>query len=89
MFFVPGTEIEIRILKTPQGTISGYFDAMEPAVRAVEKAAGTLTGNSTFYADVTTHDGEILRRRYLLIDCDRSRPPRDDAIVARGERRVV
>jgi putative DNA primase/helicase len=95
IFFVLGTEIEIRILKTPKGTVSGYFDALDLALRAVEKAAATLTGNSTFYAtlnpvmqqvharaanrlkpyaDVTTHDDEILRRRYLMVDCDPIRP---------------
>src|SRR5260221_7823669 len=95
LFFVPDTELEIRILKTPKGTISGCFDALDTAVRAVEEAAAMLEGNSTFYAtmnpvtrevharaanrlkpyaNVTTSDGEILKRHYLLLDFDPTRP---------------
>jgi hypothetical protein len=42
VFFVPDTELEIWILKTQKRTVSGYFDALDPAVRAVEKAAAAL-----------------------------------------------
>ena len=62
LFFVPGAELEIRILKTQKGTISGCFDALDPAVRAVEKAAAMLEGNSTFYATLNPVKREVHAR---------------------------
>src|SRR5262245_48934359 len=96
VFFAPGPELgEVRILKTPKKTISGYFDRLELAVEAVEEAVGLYTTNAAFYAtlnsvtkavharaknrlkpyaDCTSVDADILRRNYLLIDCDPRRP---------------
>ena len=95
LFFTPGSELEVRILKTPKKTISGCFNDLDQAVHAVEQAAAALNGNSTFYvtmnavttavharaanrlkpfADITTADADILRRRYFAIDCDPVRP---------------
>jgi hypothetical protein len=96
LFFTTGPAlVEIRILKTPQRTVSGYFDSLDGATAAVEAAAATLNGGAQFYAtlnpvtrdaharaanrlkgfaDVTTSDKDILRRRYFLIDVDPVRP---------------
>ena len=37
VFFAPGPElIEVRILKTPKKTVSGYFDSLDLAAAAVD-----------------------------------------------------
>jgi putative DNA primase/helicase len=62
VFFVPGAELEVRILKTPKGTISGYFSTLDAAVCAVEKADADLKGSSTFYATLNPVTHEVHAR---------------------------
>jgi putative DNA primase/helicase len=53
VFFAPGSDlIEVRILKTSKGTVSGYFDGLDPAVRAVETAITTYTNRGNYYATI-------------------------------------
>ena len=56
VFFAPGPElIEVRILKTPKKTISGYFDSLDLAVAAVEDAVDRYaTTTAAFYATMNS-----------------------------------
>jgi hypothetical protein len=87
-----GEVYELRVLKTRQGTASGYFN--DPAL--LYKAAAELDGKVPglyftlnpvnpallaraknriqFHAKATTSDVDIVRRSWLLIDCDAIRP---------------
>ncbi len=41
VLFRPGTVAELRVLNTPRnGTVSGYFDQMQPFVQAAEQWSG-------------------------------------------------
>jgi hypothetical protein len=88
----PGDVCEIRIPKTREGTISGYFDNAVAGMKAIERLNGSgpgvyLTLNPVKQAllaraanrlkpraTVTTSDKDITKRRFLLIDCDPTRP---------------
>jgi hypothetical protein len=60
-FHVPGAALELRILDTDQGTVSGYFDNREKFVNAVQSLA--CRGPSTF---ITLNPGhpDLLARAY-------------------------
>ncbi|MDE6433962.1 MAG: hypothetical protein K2L07_06995 [Lachnospiraceae bacterium] len=83
--------IEIRILKTRKGTISGYFNNIEKMLSAIKKYDGVYNvfftlnepanglesrsiNRLTEYAQSTTTDAEITRRRWILVDLDPVRP---------------
>jgi hypothetical protein len=94
--FIPDAGVmEIRILKTSQKTVSGYFNNLSAAEQAVRAAMAKYNGSANFYAtlnpakpdvlaraanrlkpyaDTTTADSEILRRRWLGVDLDPVRP---------------
>lgn len=88
----PGAVAELRVLKTRQKTVSGYFDNPDhlaaaakvwdgkaPAVyvtlNPVNPALLARSANKVKgYAEHTTSDSDILRRRWLPIDLDPVRP---------------
>ena len=90
--FLPDHVYELRVPKTRQGTVSGYFDDLKALYRAAQELDGKVPGlyvtmNPTnpallaraknriqLHAKVTTSDTDILRRVWLLIDCDPVRP---------------
>jgi hypothetical protein len=86
-----GGVVEVRILNTPKGTVSGYFDDLEALAQAVAEWDGRasiyVTANPVLpdllararnrlkgFARATTEDGQITRRRWLLVDLDPKRP---------------
>src|SRR2546425_6116015 len=94
-----GGVVEVRILGTRKGTVSGYFDALDALARAVEPWDGQAPIYATLnpvrpdllaravnrlreYAKETTSDRDIVRRAWLVIDCDPARPK---GISATGE----
>src|SRR5437016_4334513 len=58
--FRPGTVAEIRILNTPHnGTVSGYFDTLQPFVQAAEQMSGKAPG---VYATLNPCNPALLAR---------------------------
>jgi hypothetical protein len=43
-FFAEGSALELRILKTPKKTVSGYFNNLDLAAKELEKATRHSTG---------------------------------------------
>jgi hypothetical protein len=92
--FSPGDVVEVRILKTKAGTVSGYFDDFEAMAQATFEADRQYLPYGIYYtlnqlnpallaracnrlrerSEVTTSDSNVLRRRWLPIDCDPIRP---------------
>jgi hypothetical protein len=92
LLFRQGDVVEVRVPKTRQGTISGYFDNPADLVEAVTSLNGAGPGvyvslnpvNPAILAraqnhlknraEETTTDKDILKRGWLLVDCDPVRP---------------
>ena len=90
--FLPDHVYELRMPKTRQGTVSGYFQDPIALYRAAKGWDGRVPGvyvtlnpvnpallaraknRIQTHAKVTTSDTDILRRVWLLIDCDPVRP---------------
>jgi hypothetical protein len=88
--FEPEAVVELRVLETERGVVSGYFDNPEKLVESVAMRTGVWSlrhpqrgepraarprGESDEgVREKTTSDSEILRRRWLPIDLDPKRP---------------
>ena len=49
LLFVPGDVVEVRILKTSAGVVSGYFDDHEAFATAIESADGKYRATGVYY----------------------------------------
>ena len=91
IFMRENSYIEVRILKTQRGTLSGYFNDMEKMISAIKKYDRKYNIFFTLnvpidgiesrsinrlkeYAQNTTTDSEIAKRKWILIDLDPVRP---------------
>ncbi len=101
VFHAPGEPFEVRVPKTRQKTLSGYFNDPDQAAAAI-LAAAQAQRRSVYhtlnpippdllararhklkpYAETTTKDHEVTRRRWLPIDCDPVRPAEISASAA-------
>ncbi len=107
--------IELRIVKSKQGILAGYYDDPELLIRDVkfiESNPGTFGAVETCYVTVNqlhegvlarsanrfrayvkenelTSDGEVLRRRWLLIDIDAVKPKNVSATDAEHEQALA
>ncbi len=92
--FGPGQVVELRVPKTKQGTISGYFNDHSKLTEILEELSGEVgavyytlnpvnpallaraNNRIKAYAAELTNDAadNILRRAWLLVDCDPARP---------------
>jgi P4 family phage/plasmid primase-like protien len=92
--FEPGQVVELRVPKTKQGTISGYFNDHSKLAVELEELSGEVgavyytlnpvnpallaraNNRIRAYATELTNDApdSILRRAWLLVDCDPVRP---------------
>jgi len=50
--------VEVRILKTPKGTVSGYFDSLDALVKAV----GSWDSKANIYVTANPVTPELLAR---------------------------
>jgi hypothetical protein len=103
LFFAPGDVVEIRALKTPKKTQSGYFTDHDKLAEAAAALSGQSPGTYvvmnkvrmellarsanrvTPYAETTTADSDIMRRRWLLVDFDAFRPAGISSSVSEHE----
>ena len=81
-----GNIMEVRVLfDTPKGrNFSGYFDALDLAAQAVEQAAATYTGNSTFYATINPVHPDTLTRGLNRLKPFATSPATDAEILRRA-----
>lgn len=86
----PGNTIELRVVKSSRGTISGFFDDVDAFAKAAADLSGTCpavyftlnpvdavaTNRLIYGADrnTLTDDAKIARREWLLVDIDPTRP---------------
>lgn len=90
--FETGSVVEVRLLKTRRGTVSGYFDDLSKLADSVWQAdryktsvyytlnpvdsrlLGRAYNQLHEYAEHTTGDRDVLRRRWAPVDIDAVRP---------------